>query len=143
MMGVESAERRPCRLGGQERREGPLNPAVSEDNLAEESGSWAAGERGAGCRRLSRRAPGSQVKCRAPHPGVWALRGAGSLPAGTVRVLSTRGGSTFPHGGVRGALPRFPRNPTFHFEAWTEPWAGQMVILGGAGRPVGLFPSAV
>lgn len=110
-MGVKSAERRLCRLGGQERREGPLNPAVSEDNLAEESGSWAAGGRGAGCWRQSRRAPGSQVKCGAPHPGVWALRGPGLSLRAQSRPSPHEGG---PHSltGVRGALPLLsPKTP--------------------------------
>ena len=93
----------------------------------------AAGGRGARlheteqeCPRVSDHVQGS------PSPGVWALGAGvgGPLPAGTVQVLSTRGGSTFPHA-CEGRSPTFPQKP------WTEPWAGQMVIRGGAGRHAG------
>ena len=63
--------------------------------------------------RLSRSAPGSQIKCRAPHPrasGHWGRGWVGLSLRAQSRSSPHEGG---PHSltGVRGALPRFPRNP--------------------------------
>ena len=140
-MGVTSAERRLC----QERREGPLNPALREDNSAEESGSWAAGGRGAG-RETEQESPRVSGQVQGSPAGVWALRGAGSLPAGAVRVLSSEG-VHIPHGREGRSPPPFPRTPLSIWkpgrspgrDRWSSPaareglWVSSPLLFGAEG----------
>lgn len=80
-----------------------MNPAVSEDNLAEERGSGRREGEAPGCRRLSSECPRVSGQAQGSPPrGVWAPWGAGRLPAGQSRS-SPHEGAKHPLTGVRGA----------------------------------------